>query len=345
MQETPMKEYDKKALKRSAIISFLKTLILDVVFLAFCAFCAFYEFPYYIYSTGGSINLNDRITSSDSYNYTGSYSMNYVTVMKGKLPMLLISLFRSDWDIVKEDKIVVPNTSYEETLNIEKLELKNSLNLAKEVAFTNAGIEYEIDNKKCSIYYIDEKANTTLEVLDEIISYDDIEFTELDELQAYINSFATGHKFIFKVKDKDGNIKSRTATSMMLDDKKVIGVSLLTSFDIKSDVDVNIETKDSEAGPSGGLMLTLAIYDSITKGDLAKGRTIMGTGTIESDRTVGEIGGVKYKMLGAAKDDADIFFVPEGNYEEAKEVYKKYELSFDLVKVNTFADAVKYLES
>ena len=121
MQDSSNKEYENKPDKRSLIKSFIKTFIFDILFLGFCAFCAFYEFPYYIYTTGGSINLNDRITVQDGYDYSGSYSMNYVTVLRGKLPMLFLSLFRSDWDIVKEEAITVPNTSYEETLEIEKL--------------------------------------------------------------------------------------------------------------------------------------------------------------------------------------------------------------------------------
>lgn len=353
MQESSNKEYDDSIKKRRLFKkkgnedknpSFFKTFIWDLVFIAFCAFCAFYEFPYYIYTTGGSINLNERIKVSEGYDYSGSYSMNYVTVVKGKLPMLFLSLFKSDWDVVKEEKITVPNTSYEETLAIEKLELKNSLNLAKAIAFQNAGIKFNIINKKCTIYYVDEIADTTLEVLDELISYDDIEFTELSELQAYIASFEVGHEFTFEVKDKNGDIKTRRGKSILFEDTKIVGVSLLTSFDIESDIKVDIETKASEAGPSGGLLLTLAVYDAITEGDLTKGRTIMGTGTIETDGTVGKIGGVKYKMLGAAEDGADVFFVPADNYDEARKVYKEYELSFELVKVDTFADAIKYLE-
>ena len=323
---------------------YFKTFLLDFVFIAFCAFCIFYEFPFYIYSTGGSINLNERIIEPEDPKYSGSYSMNYVTVIKGKVPTLILALIRSDWDIIKEEEITVPNTSYDETLELEKIELQNSLNLAKKVAFTNASIPYEIVNNKCYIYYVDEKANTSLEVLDEILFYDDIPFTELSVLQDYINSFEEGHEFTFKVKDKDGKEEIRKGQSMVVDNRKVIGVSLLTNFEIVSDTEVEIETKASEAGPSGGLMLTLAIYDAINEEDLAKGRTVMGTGTISEDGTVGEIGGVKYKMLGAEKDGADIFFVPEGNYEEAKKVYKEHELSFDLVKVANFSDAINYLK-
>ena len=38
------------------------------------------------------------------------------------------------------------------------------MNLAQEVAFKYAGINYETTNKKCRIYYKDENADTTLEV-------------------------------------------------------------------------------------------------------------------------------------------------------------------------------------
>ena len=92
-------------------------------------------------------------------------------------------------------------------------------------------------------------------------------------------------------------------------------------------------------------MLSLAIYDEITKDDLTQGKNIMGTGTIDEFGLVGAIGGVKYKMLGASKDNADIFFIPKDNYEEAIEVYKKFNLKFDLVMVETFDDAINYLNS
>ena len=69
------------------------------------------------------------------------------------------------------------------------------------------------------------------------------------------------------------------------------------------------------------------------------------TYTIDEDGNVGAIGGVKYKMLGAQKDGADIFFVPKENYDEAKKVYKKNNLSFELVMVETFDEAINYLNN
>ena len=43
---------------------------------------------------------------------------------------------------------------------------------------------------------------------------------------------------------------------------------------------------------------------------------------MEADGSVGRIGGVKQKIFTANKR-VDIFFVPEGDYEEALEAYNK----------------------
>jgi PDZ domain-containing protein len=73
---------------------------------------------------------------------------------------------------------------------------------------------------------------------------------------------------------------------------------------------------------------------------------IVGTGTIDIDGKVGEIGGVKYKLKGAIKNDADIFFVPNGkNYEEAIKLKKKHGYDIKIVGVSTLDDAISYLEN
>ena len=64
----------------------------------------------------------------------------------------------------------------------------------------------------------------------------------------------------------------------------------------------------------------MEIYNQITDNDITNGLKIMGTGTISKDGKVGEIGGVKYKLLGAVKNKADVFICPKENYEEAKKV-------------------------
>ena len=93
-------------------------------------------------------------------------------------------------------------------------------------------------------------------------------------------------------------------------------------------------------------MTALEIYDRLIPEDLTKGKTIVGTGTIDAEGNVGEISGVKYKLKGAVKEKADLFFVPDGNnYEEAKKVAKEKGYEIELVPVKTFDDALGYLKN
>lgn len=92
-------------------------------------------------------------------------------------------------------------------------------------------------------------------------------------------------------------------------------------------------------------MLSLAIYNAITDEDITHGKTIVGTGTITVDGIVGPIDGVKYKILGAVKSDADMFLCPEENYEEALEVKEKFDLDILIHSVKTFDEALAYLNA
>lgn len=106
---------------------------------------------------------------------------------------------------------------------------------------------------------------------------------------------------------------------------------------------MDVAFKSSESGPSGGLMTALAIYNSLVEEDITKGRYIIGTGTIDKDGNVGEIGGVKYKIIGAVKKDADIFLCPVENLEEALEVKKENDLNIEIKGVKTLEEAINYL--
>lgn len=71
-------------------------------------------------------------------------------------------------------------------------------------------------------------------------------------------------------------------------------------------------------GPSAGLMFALAVVDKLTPGELTGGRFVAGTGTIDAYGTVGEIEGIRFKMLAAREAGATAFLVPAGNCEEAR---------------------------
>jgi PDZ domain-containing secreted protein len=76
------------------------------------------------------------------------------------------------------------------------------------------------------------------------------------------------------------------------------------------------------AGPSGGLMFTLALIDSLSPGDLTGGHTIAGTGTISAEPTsmgvTGPIGDVALKVQAAIAAHDQVFLVDPFDYAAAK---------------------------
>ena len=320
-----------------------KEIIIDLLIISFFLFASLYNFPYLVYKPGGTIPLESRMYIDDKNVELGDYNLAYVSVARGNLLNLIFANLVKDWDIVKEEKILIPETDYDTTFKIEQIDMQNSINIAKYIAYQYAEKDAQLSVKSNYIYSIDKKADTDLEVLDEIISVDDNIFN-LEQMTSYINEKEIGTKINFKVKSND-EYQIRYGIVSEYDNKKAIGIFIGSIYEIKTDPKIEIKAKKSEAGSSGGLMLTLAIYDALIDKDMTGGKKIVGTGTIEVDGSVGDIGGVKYKLLGAEKSKADIFFIPYKNYKEAKKIYDDYKLNFELIPVSTFNDVIEYLDS
>ena len=115
-------------------------------------------------------------------------------------------------------------------------------------------------------------------------------------------------------------------------------------INVKTNKNVDFNYKGNESGASGGLMSTLEIYNRLVPEDITKGKTIAGTGTIKLDGSVGEIGGVKYKIMGAVKNKADLFIVPSGNYEEALNIKKEMGYDIKILEAKNFLQVLDDLK-
>ncbi len=300
--------------------------------------------PYDVEMPGGIIELKDRIKIDDNrIDTSGSYGMAYVNVVQGSIPYVLGGLIVDDWDVVKSEDNLYPNESIADASKRNKIYLEQSIDMAMLAALKEADREYEIVNKKNNVLYIDKDADTTLKVGDSIVSCEGKEINDVSEITKTIDEKKYNDVIEFVVLRNNREVKA-TARVVKVDKKKRIGLLSATTFDIDTDSKIVLDTKSSESGPSGGMMMALAIYEGLTNKDLANGRKIVGTGTIDMDGNVGDIGGIKYKVIGAYKKGLDVFFVPEGNYKEALKVKKEKKYDFEIVSVKNLKDAIRYLE-
>lgn len=304
------------------------------------------EFPYYISAPGGLINTEEKIKTTENFKMKGSLNMAYVSEIHATIPTLIISLFNDDWDIEKEEDVKNDNETIEEKNYRNKMLLEEANDTALLVAYKHSDIDYSIENSKVYITYIDELANTNLKIGDQILKVDNKKIKDKNDLFTYIASKKIGDKISLEVKDINGENKKRTSTLINVLDEPKVGAIVTETFNLKSNKKVEFNFKNSESGSSGGLMLTLTLYSHLNEIDLTKGKTIVGTGTIDINGNVGEISGIKYKLIGAVNKKADIFLVPAGNnYKEAKKVKKEKGYDIELVPVKTFEDALKYLKN
>ncbi len=90
-------------------------------------------------------------------------------------------------------------------------------------------------------------------------------------------------------------------------------------------------------GPSAGMMFSLAVIDKLSPGELNGGAFVAGTGTIEEDGSVGEIGGISHKIEAAREAGAQLFLAPQGN---CAEVARSKAGDMVVASVATLDDAV-----
>jgi PDZ domain-containing protein len=298
--------------------------------------------PYSIYSPGGVINVGNRL-EGEIYQSQGNLNLTYVTFLEGKIPNLLLALFLPEWDIVKNSDVTFEEETLEELNLKDRIHLYESISNATYLAYKKAGYNIEIANESIYIINTTDYADTNLKIGDKILSVDEKTIHNFDDLLNIINSHEINDKIKLNI---IRNSKELECYAVIKEDnfEKKIGIGISKINEYKLDPNIQYNYKNNESGASGGLMLSLALYNALIEEDITKGKNISGTGTISEDGTVGEISGVKYKLSGAVKNNSDIFIAPRANYEEALKEKDKNNYKIDIIVADTFDQVLEELQ-
>ena len=322
----------KDFIKKHRVFIFLYLLLI---------FLTFFKIPYYIDAPGGLINIGKRIHVENGYSSKGSLNLAYVSEYEATIPLAILSFFLPSWDLYPKEENEGME-SYEDILLRDQLWLKEAYGNAALVAYEAAGKEIQVVENQVFVLYIYEEAKTDLQMGDLILTLDETKITSTEDFSKLIQQKEVGEEVTLEVLHGEKK-EIRHATIIEVEGIKLIGIvpAAIPIYEEKPSLEISY--RSSESGPSGGLMVALAIYNALTEEDITGGLTIVGTGTIDREGNVGEIGGVDYKLKGASKK-ADIFFVPAGeNYEEAMALKKKKKYDITIVPVSTFEEALTYL--
>ena len=316
-------------------------LLFGIVFMA----TILYPLPYYIYTGGGTINVKDKI-HIESKETKGDFNLCYVEQINANIPTFLLSKLLSNWDSVSKEEVSLNDKEdIKDIYKRDKIYLEEANQNAIFVAYKKAGKSVNILDKHLYIIYLEEDSDTDLKIGDDILEIDGSKIDSLADISKILDSYEVGSKLNIKVK-RNGKEMMKYAIVHEKDGRKLIGIALTSIYDYEVDPKITFTFSNSESGPSGGFMVTLAIYNQLIDNDISNGLKIAGTGTIDIEGNVGSIGGVKYKLKGAVDSKSDIFLVPAGeNYEEAIKYKKKYHYDIKIIGISTFEEAIEKLES
>ena len=324
------------------ILEFIKEEYKFIIFLILLYIILQYPLNYYIVTGGGASDVSSRIEVANKHKEKGSFNISYVTELQGTIFTYALSYIIPTWE--REDANLYKYSDKESIDDIEfrsDLDLKTSNGTATYWAYKLANKKVKEKSSKMYIITVFEGYKTPLKVGDEVLNINGNSYNTVDEYREYLQTLKENEIVTVKIKrrNKEKEIKSRM---YKYKDRLILGVGLQFVREYNTNPKVKIKFRKTESGPSGGLITTLELYNQLTKKDITKGLKITGTGTIEEDGTIGEIGGVEHKLLGAYDAKSDVFLVPDGqNYKDAIKYKKDKKLKIKIIKVKTIEDALE----
>lgn len=305
-----------------------------------------------VHDTLGQIDGRDVVHVDGLTTYPTSGTLDFTTITITGSPQHRITAWQ--WlmaeidprtQVVDLDLVYPPNTNEQKVAEENAFLMAESQQGAAAVALRAIGEEVP---QHLAVGQIVEGAPAlgVLKVNDRIVSVDGVEMTSQDQLRDQLQKHKPGDSVPMEVL-RDGKtltLDVPTGASEVANDdgttqtRTVVGVLLAWDYDMPHKVTID---PGNTGGPSAGLMFSLAIYDEITPGELTGGKPFAGTGTIDNDGTVGPIGGIQQKMIGAREAGASYFLAPAKN---CSDVIGNEPDGLTVVKVSTFDDAKAAVE-
>lgn len=257
----------------------------------------------------------------------------------------LVVALDDERDLTFIQSVVPPDIDEEQFAELQQRLFQESIQAAAAVGLRAAGQPVDVSGNGARVVAT-VPGTGAADVLrrDDVIVAVDGERTPLaSELAANVSARRPGDEVELTVRRGDEEF-TQTVELTPLSRTGQTGLGVVAStVDLQIDLPVEVMAAEPArvGGPSAGLMIALAVYDSVTQQDLVGRRTIAGTGAIDLSGAVRPVSGVREKVSGAVQSGADIFLVPELLAEQARAAAPP---DLEVVPVSTFTEALEALE-
>jgi PDZ domain-containing protein len=328
-----------------------------------------------LYSPGSLRPTEAAISIKGHTAFESRGAITYPTVSIGTRPTTVAGLIRGLLDDridIKSKQDIYPagNIQQDEVVNQQMME--DSKLAATVVAFRKVGYPVSVTGTGAFIDQVLKgfPASSTLHQGDVITAVGGHPITTADQLRPLLAGHASGSTVDLTIRRpaqssanqssttlSTGASSSNQSSSRTFDasvalgsnpqdpSRGYLGVAVSTAdqgLDLPFGIDMD---SGAVTGPSGGLAWTLGLIDRLTPGDLTGGKTVVATGEMAVDGTVGQIGGLEQKMAAVLRNGADIFLYPASSPKASVRTIQDMAKGHDvkLYPVSNIDDALKIL--
>ncbi|MFZ0626501.1 MAG: PDZ domain-containing protein [Acidimicrobiia bacterium] len=301
------------------------------------------ELPYFAFSAGPVSDASDAIVADDVTTYPPEGELLMLTVVSQDVNLFEAAIAGIDptIDLVRKEAYRQPDETDEEYRKRVLQQMDDSETRAISVALRYLGYEMVPVDVVITDLVPDKPADDVLQIGDSVNTFNGTEIVQSTDLTNALKDLHPGDIVPMGI-TREGTEQTVDVQLTERDDEMggpMIGI--VVGEVTKPPFPIAIQA-GNVGGPSAGLMHTLAIIDTLTPGEMTKGHVVAGTGTIQYDGTVGNIGGIRQKVVGAEAAGAEYMLVPAGNYDEALTAERDH---IELVPVTNLQDAIDFLDS
>lgn len=256
------------------------------------------------------------VSGAETYPTEGSLALTTVYVNGApthtvRVPQAIRGWLSPTIDLTPHELVYPTGTTAEEVRERNTEAMASSQELALAAALDHLEMDFEVELFVADFTEQALEAGTDelLQAGDQVLRAGGEPVTGLEGLRAVVNESAGEPLGLTVVRDGD-HVEVEVSTYQEADGEYYLGVLLGNEFEFPVDAEIRLE---DVGGPSAGLMFSLGLIDTLTEGSLTSGEDWAGSGTVDPDGTVGAIGGIAQKVVGAQNQGAEHFLVPRDN--------------------------------
>jgi PDZ domain-containing protein len=307
-----------------------------------------------VFNTIGEVNEIELISISGTETYPTEGELDMTTVSEYGGPQEGLDMFQAIWGWIDPDRRVVPResvypegeTEEENTArNVEAFSTSQSYAIAAAMDYLDQPIKEQVIVTSVGL---DTPAQDKLRAGDEILTVDGVPMTTPEQVVEAVRSRPIGTDLNFSVMRGGTKLEVVVTSETRSDDPETeqneatipyIGIGIDINYSAEFEIKFGVT---GVGGPSAGTLFAIGIIDKLTPGALTQGKIIAGTGTIDPDGNVGEIGGIQQKLIGARDAGAVLFLAPAGNCDE---VIGHIPDGLTVAAIETLEDAMDEIEA